>query len=802
MRLPGGSSQRMFRLLPAAVLLALIAAAVGAFLVTQNLVRRQEEQLLNDKAGEVVALLSSAFTSIRSSLSVLGVVGDSEDPAAAAIFDEGASPLLTGNTANIGVAARRDGGFVVLNAVGDGALAGERLNENRQRIIARAFETGDLVSDLIDDEWGRRLFIALVSPSGEAVAYQGSLINTSNTTPRAPGTPFSDLQVEIYASSEPDPEALVATTEPGPLAAPQLLVPFPIGADTWLLAVTAPEPLAGRLAQNVPWLLLGGGVVLAFLAAAVAEILVRRRAYALDLVNERTAELSETREFLDQLLTSGPALVVRFTTAEGRITYVSPNLERLFGLGEAEAKTSNFLGQQVHPDDLPAVGAALARVGGHSTTEENIEFRFRRADGVYRWVSSVLVPEETDNGDSAAVFAYVVDVDDRRQADQARAEAQRVAEEANKAKSQFLSRMSHELRTPLNSVLGFAQVLELDDLSEEQRDSVQHILKGGRHLSNLINEVLDISRIEAGELALSPEPVLTSELIAEAADLMRPLAKQRGIQVLLDRFGSCDTYVFADRQRAKQVLLNLLSNAVKYNRERGTVAISCQETDLRVRISVADTGQGIPAERLGLLFVPFDRLGAEDTGVEGTGIGLALSRRLAEAMGGTLEAASTLGQGSTFSVELPRVEGPVERYERLTPPVEAAPPAGDRVHRILHIEDNLANLKLVERVFEQRSDMEIIAAMHGSLGLELAREHRPVLILLDLHLPDVSGDVVLQRLRDDPLTASIPVVIVSADATAGQVQRLLAAGATAYITKPINVRELLDIYDRTTKALK
>jgi CheY-like chemotaxis protein len=266
---------------------------------------------------------------------------------------------------------------------------------------------------------------------------------------------------------------------------------------------------------------------------------------------------------------------------------------------------------------------------------------------------------------------------------------------------------------------------------------------------------------------------------------------------VIDRSGICDCYVFADRQRAKQILLNIFSNAVKYNRPRGTIAVTCRPAgDTAFHISVADTGRGIPAERLGLLFTPFERLGAEDTDVEGTGIGLALSRRLAEAMGGRLLADSTLDQGSTFTVELPVVEGPVERYERLNDDQEPAPVPLDDRQRVLYIEDNLANLRLIERLLARRPDVEVVAAMHGSLGLELAREHQPAVVLLDLHLPDMGGDQVLQRLRDDPLTASIPVIIVSADATAGQIQRLLAAGATAYLTKPIDVPELTAVLDK------
>jgi signal transduction histidine kinase/ActR/RegA family two-component response regulator len=377
--------------------------------------------------------------------------------------------------------------------------------------------------------------------------------------------------------------------------------------------------------------------------------------------------------------------------------------------------------------------------------------------------------------------------------------AREAADVANRSKSSFLSRMSHELRTPLNAVLGFAQVLDLDHLDPNQQEAVDQILRGGKHLLGLINEVLDISRIETGDLALSSESVLVSDVVGETVDLIRPLAEQRSIQIHADHHVGESIHVFADRQRLKQILLNLLSNAVKYNRLHGSVTISCARADpTHLRIRVADTGPGIRGEQLGKVFVPFERLGAERTDIEGTGIGLALSRRLAEAMGGTVDLESVPGEGSTFWVELPLVEGPVERYERLrgdhTQP-QAVSSTDERRQTLLYIEDNLANLKLVQRVVAHRNDVDIIPAMQGRLGLELATEHQPALILLDLHLPDISGDQVLQELRSNSMTASIPVVVVSADATLGQQQRLLSAGALAYLTKPYEVQELLRIID-------
>lgn len=808
----GRQRRAPLRLLSALVLVVLCAGSLGAFVLSRQVLDDQEGRLLAERAAAVQALLANSIDGIDSSLRVLGPIGASSDPAATALFAQSASRLVEGNTTTVGVAAEDGDGFAVVAAVGDGPAAGARLSGGRAALAARARELdrGHLVSGLITDGGGTRLVLARPVAGTAAVAYQESVVDPSRPAPSTPESPFRELRVALYASPDMDPDRLVVTTEADvPLSGRVERVPFSVGADRWLLAVGARGALVGSFARVVPWLFLAGGLLTAVLVTAVIEMLARRRAYALALVAERTGELEhalrqlgETGAFLERLVTAGPVVVSRSGVADQVVTYVSPNVERILGLRPQDVSAPGFLARKVHPDDAAAFAAAIGRLATGESDQEVLEYRFRTGEGAgddaFRWIQGTMAPETDDAGQIVAVLAYIVDVDDRRRAEDARREAQAAAEDANRAKSEFLSRMSHELRTPLNAVLGFGQLLETDDLTDAQRDSVDHILKGGRHLLDLINEVLDISRIEAGELSLSPEPVLAAELVGEAVDLMRPLADQRGIQLVLDSSGVCDCYVFADRQRAKQVLLNLLSNAIKYNRPRGSVAVSCEQPDAtRMRISVTDTGSGIPTERLGLLFTPFERLGAEQTGEEGTGIGLALSKRLAEAMGGGLSAASTLGQGSTFTVELPRVEGPVERYERLNGGTQpAVEPAGHR-QVVLHIEDNLSNLTLVERVLAQRPGVEVVAAMQGRLGLELAREHHPVLVLLDLHLPDMGGEAVLQRLRDDPATASIPVVIVSADATPGQVQRLLSAGAAAYLTKPIDVRDLLRLLDDT-----
>jgi signal transduction histidine kinase/CheY-like chemotaxis protein len=371
------------------------------------------------------------------------------------------------------------------------------------------------------------------------------------------------------------------------------------------------------------------------------------------------------------------------------------------------------------------------------------------------------------------------------------------AERANREKNEFLSRMSHELRTPLNAILGFGQLLEMDHLSLDHEESVRYILKAGRHLLTLVDEILDISRIETGRLAISPEPVRVSDVLQEAMDLVAPTAATRRVRFNGDPAEVSQRYVLADRQRLTQVFLNLLSNAVKYNRDGGLVTLSwAPAANGGLRVSVTDTGPGIPSDKMERLFVPFDRLGAEATGVEGAGLGLSLSKRLVEAMGGTLGAESVPGRGSTFWVELPVVDPPADAADEIAHVSYPAAPGAARARRVvLYIEDNLSNLTLVQRLLAHRPEVSVLPAMQGRLGLELAREHRPHLILLDLNLPDISGADVLRDLREKPETRDIPVVVISADITPGQIARLRDAGARQYLTKPLDVKMFLAVLD-------
>jgi CheY-like chemotaxis protein/two-component sensor histidine kinase len=368
--------------------------------------------------------------------------------------------------------------------------------------------------------------------------------------------------------------------------------------------------------------------------------------------------------------------------------------------------------------------------------------------------------------------------------------ARREADRANLAKSEFLSRMSHDLRTPLNAMMGFAQLLQFDRLTTDQADSVGYILRGGEHLLHLINEVLDIARIEAGHLILSPEPVSVADALEHTVALIRPIALKRGITLTID--APPDVGVFADPQRLNQILLNLLSNAVKYNREAGAITVRTRAHGNRVCIEVADTGAGIPAHKLALLFTPFERLGAEQSGIEGTGLGLALSKRLAEQMNGTLTVESVVDSGTVFVVRLPAAEAVVEEEQ---PAPRAAITAVDYAGRILYIEDNVSNVVLMERLLAKRPGVVLRHASTGRTGLQMVTQERPDLVILDLHMADMPGEEILRHIKDDPATRDIPVAILSADAT-GESQRLLrSAGAIAYLTKPIEVADVLRLVD-------
>jgi len=489
-------------------------------------------------------------------------------------------------------------------------------------------------------------------------------------------------------------------------------------------------------------------------------------------------------------------------TLDGRITSWNPAAERIYGYRAAEA-VGKHVSMLIPPGLEDELDELLEAVAGGETVR-NLETARVHKDGRVIDVSLTVTPIRNRDGQLAGAATVARDITGHKRAERERLElleATTRAESANRAKSEFLARMSHELRTPLNSIVGFSQLVELEGLGPRQSEHVGYVLKAAGHLLEMIDEVLELARIEAGRLTISPEPVALVDTIREALALVAPLARQRAVtldaELEIARDGPAqDTYVHADRHRLQQVFLNVLSNAIKYNRSGGRVHVSFVAAPSgRVRLAIADTGIGIQRDQLAKLFEPFERLGAEFSDVEGTGLGLSLSKGLLEAMGATIEASSQPGAGTTFTIELAAARAPHRELERRHDDRRAASPRIDAAERqvILYVEDNLSNLTLVERILERQSGVELIPAMQGTIGLELAREHRPALIVLDLHLPDMSGAEVLARLKAHRLTREIPVVVLTADASKGQSDHLKSLGAAEYLTKPLDVRRFLEV---------
>ena len=406
-------------------------------------------------------------------------------------------------------------------------------------------------------------------------------------------------------------------------------------------------------------------------------------------------------------------------------------------------------------------------------------------------------------GNDKCLLTMMVDITERKRAEGEILKAKNEADKANKAKSEFLSRMSHELRTPMNSILGFGQLLQLGELNPAQHKNVFHILNSGKHLLNLINEVLDISRIESGHLLLTQESVHVKRIVNEMMETVRPMADEK--MITLELLDSPTNYfsIDADKQRLKQVLLNLLSNAIKYNIKDGFVIIKTETMPLNdvgifpLRISITDTGVGIPKEDIYKLFNPFERIGAERTTTEGTGLGLTVAKKLMIAMGGNIGVDSMPGMGSNFWIELPLSEGTNNNIETSNGIKESVSKKEEKSSTILYIEDSTSNVELVEQILiHRRSDIRLITNMSGKKAIQLAIELAPDLILLDLDLPDIPGSEVLRILKSDEKTRAIPVVIITADAMREQYDKLLEAGAEKYLTKPLDILAFLQVVDQ------
>jgi len=404
------------------------------------------------------------------------------------------------------------------------------------------------------------------------------------------------------------------------------------------------------------------------------------------------------------------------------------------------------------------------------------------------------------------VFAAARDVTERKRLDQALQEtnvelasAKFVAEKANLAKSDFLSSMSHELRSPLNAILGFAQLIESGSPSPtiSQKRSVDQIIHAGWYLLELINEILDLALIESGKLSLSLESISLAEVMHECHAMVEPQAQKRGISVAFPQF-DIPYFVNADRTRVKQILINLLSNAIKYNRVDGTVVVECiVSTPGRIRICVEDTGEGLTPDKLAQLFQPFNRLGQETNAGEGTGIGLVVSKRLIELMSGVIGVESTVGEGSVFWIEMNLTTEPQPAAVAAEPlaVAQAQIEADLQLRTLLYVEDNPANLMLVEDLIARRPDIRLLSARDGNRGVEIARASRPDVILMDINLPGISGIKALRILAEDPTTAHIPVIALSANAMPHDIEKGLEAGFFRYLTKPIRVNEFMETLD-------
>lgn len=518
-------------------------------------------------------------------------------------------------------------------------------------------------------------------------------------------------------------------------------------------------------------------------------------------VTERTAELQqaeqslrESKQLVESVIENVPAMIFMKRAEDLRFVLFNKAGENLLGIPRTEllGKNDYDLFPQQQADFFVAKDRAVLTSGFEDIPEETIDTKMLGQ----RVLHTRKIALRDHAGKPQFLLGISHDITERKQTESQLIKAKEEAEQANQAKSDFLSSMSHELRTPMNGILGFAQLLEFDQgLRQDQQDSVQEILRAGQHLLVLIDEVLDLARVESGNLSLSIEPVTCQELLDEVMSLIQPLCAQKDItpQLRTDGFAQCS--VQADRTRLRQVLLNLLSNAIKYNRDHGQVTLALSQEDETIRFNVRDTGTGIPPERQAELFQAFNRLGAERGHVQGTGIGLVISKQIVETMGGSIGFRSTPGIGSEFWIDMPIAElrAQAQADEQ---PLPVANTASSITGTILYVEDNPSNLRLMANLIGKRPGLHLITAHEPNLGIDLARAHHPDVILLDINLPGMDGFEVLRILRADPLLAGKPIVAVSANAMEKDIQKGKSAGFDDYVTKPINIDAFLQTLDR------
>ena len=559
------------------------------------------------------------------------------------------------------------------------------------------------------------------------------------------------------------------------------------GSDVWLFAVV------GLLSTAM----LTGFLLTLTGRALRVETAVRERTAALQAeMRDREgaqAALRESEQRFRNILNNVPIGVI-YTDLSGQIIQANPRFCELTGYKEAELLVLRPP-DYTFPEDVAEDARLTAELVRGEIPMYRRNKRYIAKNGGTVWVQAGVSLLRDAQGQPLHIVGVAEDITEHLKLEEAE-RAREAAEASNRAKSEFLSRMSHELRTPLNAMLGFAQLLELDQrhpLAPSQQPWVSQIQQAGWHLLEMINDVLDLSRIESGNLRLHTETLHLGPLLAACIAMVEGDAKQRRILIIRE-LGEGTATVLGDSTRVKQILTNLLSNAVKYNLEAGRIHIASRvSAHCTVEIAVTDTGLGMTPQQLAELFQPFNRLGRERSGQEGTGIGLVISQRLAELMGGSLKARSIAGQGSSFMLTLPSSTDPdTARSDFDHTPL----PAAEYHRRIVHyVEDNETNVEVMRGILAQRSQVQLEVSVNGLGGLAAIRAQRPDLILLDMHLPDISGMELLRELKADSRTAAIPVVVVSADALAQQIDAAFQAGCTSYLTKPVSVSELLTVID-------
>ncbi|HET6598745.1 MAG TPA: CHASE domain-containing protein, partial [Burkholderiaceae bacterium] len=570
-------------------------------------------------------------------------------------------------------------------------------------------------------------------------------------------------------------------------------VPGANGADVWLFA------LVGLMSTA----LLGSFLLTVTGHTQRVESAVRERTAALQAeVHERgraEAALRESEQRVRSILHNVP-IGVNYIDLDGIIRQTNPRFCEFVGYTEAEL-LALAPADYTHPDDLASGAELMARLVRGEIPMIHTKRRYITKQGVLVWARSTVSVLRDEQGRPRHGIAVVEDITEHLRLEEAE-RAREAAEASNRAKTDFLSRMSHELRTPLNAMLGFAQLLELDPrhpLTATQQPWVGQIQQAGWHLLEMINDVLDLSRIDSGNLRLHAEALDLPELIAAGLAMIEGQAQARHIELTREIVAGTGRIV-GDATRVKQILINLLSNAIKYNVEAGRVHVTARQSGhCTVEIAVTDTGLGMTEAQLGELFQPFNRLGRESSAHEGTGIGLVISQRLAELMGGSLHARSVAGQGSSFILRLPLAIEP----DTVRSGLDELAPASSGYHRrrVHYVEDNETNVEVMRGILAQRPQVELDVSIAGLDGLAAIRTRRPDLILLDMHLPDISGLELLRHMKADPHLADIPVVMVSADALPEQIDAARQAGCAHYLTKPVNVGELLGVVDSLLESL-